>query len=196
MRRPTDRSGVAQSPEAHADRYADGALVDGYVADIHRVRSRGAIIFALRLEPSGRRPFQLAAVKARVASEHGNFWLPRGLQPRLDQEHARRRIQVIARTGLVLLECPTTGMQFNAGIRTDAAGLAALVDRGVQTTCPHCANRHGLANGRLDIDLIDTPRMPSLPLKSHTPHNAPSVAAPGHRQQPPSEDTRKLYTGL
>ncbi len=103
---------------------------------------------------------------------------------------------MIARTGLVLLECPTTGMQFNAGIRTDAAGLDALVDRGVQTTCPHCANRHGLANGRLDIDLIDTPRMPSLPLKSHTPHNAPSVAAPGHRQQPPSEDTRKLYTGL
>ena len=127
--------------------------------------------------------------EARLASEHGNFWLPRELQPRLNLGHARWRIQVIARTGLVLLECPTTGLQFNAGIRSDTEGLAALVDRGMQTTCPHCNERHGLAHAMLDIDLAETPRMPGLPVRTSRAANAQTTAA-----QPTTNG--QLYTGM
>ena len=62
----------------------------------------------------------------------------------LEDSHAARTslIEILPRTGVLVVSCPTTGKDFSTGIMTDEASLKLLSQELNRSRCPHCGVEH------------------------------------------------------
>ena len=44
--------------------------------------------------------------------------------------------------GVVVLRCPTTGLDYNVGVQMDPASFSLLPDTLLTAQCPHCGTQH------------------------------------------------------
>jgi hypothetical protein len=55
--------------------------------------------------------------------------------------------------GVLLIRCPTFGIEFSTGVETDAHSLELIPDTAAQSQCPYCGIRH--AWSKRDVRLSD-----------------------------------------